>query len=63
MLLRETERQGKTERLLFTDRQNASNLAINMLCHFANLLESRPCCLSSCAFMNHFRSCLSVSNL
>ena len=65
MLLREGKREtGRQIRFLLTDKQNVSNVDVNVTCHFANLLESRPCPLSSsCPFMSHFRPCLSVSNI
>lgn len=48
---RERERQGDRLDSLLTDKRNASNFSVNMMCDFANLLENRPCCLSSCPFM------------
>lgn len=64
MLLRKGEREtGRQIRFLLTDKQKVSNLNVNTMCDFANLLENRPCCLSSCPFRSHFRLCLSVCNI
>lgn len=45
---------GEGVRFLFTEKQKVSNMDINVMCHFANSLESRPCFLLSCPFMNRF---------
>ena len=64
MLLREGEREtGRQIRFFFTDKQKVSNFNVNMMCDFATLLENRPCCLSSCPFISHFRPCVSVCNI